>query len=431
MSNRFKYTVVTFSSCLLALLLLGGVLGPTKAAEDAYRHFAVYSEVLSHIKSSYVEEPDLKSVTLGALNGLLESLDPYASYLNADQYKQYMKSKEGRKADVGLVLSRRFGYVGVVESVPDSPAQKAGLNTGDVLEAIDGIATRDMPLAYAELLLKGEPGTSVKLSVLRFRRGADAEQITLIRAPIRMPAPSSSIAQEGVGLLKIPSFEASQVKDFAGRLSELSRQGAEKLVIDLRNNAFTSPEDGITLANLFIEKGLITYLLGQKYPRKDFEADPARVLYRKPIVVLVNRGTAGGAEIAAAAVLDARRAEVVGERSYGDAAMRRAINLDDGSAVLLSVAKYYSPSGKAIQDQAVTPSVAVLAVEPEPESEEEAPAAPAAPQEDVQLKKAIEVLTKGVAAARGQEPGAVTAQSGFAEPERPITPLHVPRPPRQ
>ena len=431
MSNRFKYTVVTFSTCLLALLLLGGMLGPTKAAEDAYRHFAVYSEVLSHIKSSYVEEPDLKSVTLGALNGLLESLDPYASYLNADQYKQYLKSKESRKADVGLVLSRRFGYVGVVESVPDSPAQKAGLNTGDVLEAIDGIATRDMPLAYGELLLKGEAGSSVKLSVLRFRRGTDAEHITLIRAPIKMPALSSTIAQEGVGLLRIPSFEAGQTRDIANRLVELSRQGAEKMVLDLRNNAFTSPEDGIALANLFVEKGLITYLQGQKYPRKDFEADPARALYKKPVVVLVNRGTAGGAEIAAAAMLEGKRAEVVGERSYGDAAMRRAISLDDGSAVLLSVAKYHSPSGKAIQDQAVTPSVSVLTVEPEPESEEEAPAVQAAPQEDLQLKKAIEVLTRGVAAVRGDEPGTRAAQSGFPEPERPITPLHVPKPPRQ
>src|SRR5579862_4050435 len=150
MSSRIKYFVVSTSTCLTVLLLVGSVLSKGASnADDTLKHIGVFSDVVAHIKSEYVEEPDMKSVTLGALNGLLEAIDPFASYLNADQYKEYLKTKDARKADVGLILSKKFGYVGVVGSIPGSPAAKAGLATGDMLETIKGVATRDMPLAYA------------------------------------------------------------------------------------------------------------------------------------------------------------------------------------------------------------------------------------------------------------------------------------------
>src|SRR3982751_1742984 len=129
MHSRFKLVVVTFSTLLVAMLLAGAVVGRSSSPDDAYKHLAVYSEVLSRIKSEYVEEPDIKNVTLGAINGLLESIDPYASYLNAEQYKQYLKSQDAKKASVGLVLSKKFGYVSVVDAIPGGPGSKAGLNT--------------------------------------------------------------------------------------------------------------------------------------------------------------------------------------------------------------------------------------------------------------------------------------------------------------
>lgn len=182
--------------------MLGLAYGPTNAAGGSYPHFGVFSEVVSKIKSEYVEEPDMRNVTLGAVNGMLESIDPFASYLNAEQYKQYLKSKEGNAANVGLVLARRLGYVGVVDAIPGSPAAKAGLSTGDVLETIAGVGTRDMPLAYAELLLSGEPGTSVDLTVLRVRKGTEADKIALVRAPIAHPPVASRIVQPGVAYLQ-------------------------------------------------------------------------------------------------------------------------------------------------------------------------------------------------------------------------------------
>src|SRR6185295_12281791 len=144
MNSRAKFLVIVSSTFLVLLLLLGTVLGKGTTPDNPYRHLGVYTEVLSRIKSEYVEEPDLKSVTLGALNGLLESIDPFASYLNADQYKEYQKNIDAHKGDVGFILSKRFGYIAVVGTIPGSPAAKAGLTTGDILESIKGVATRDM-----------------------------------------------------------------------------------------------------------------------------------------------------------------------------------------------------------------------------------------------------------------------------------------------
>src|SRR5436190_20639037 len=170
MSSRTKYLVVSTSSCLTLILLVGMMLGKgASAADDTYKHIGVFSDVVSRIKSEYVEEPDMKSVTLGALNGMLEAIDPFASYLNADQYRDYLKNKDVKRADVGLILSKKFGYVGVVGTITGSPGAKANFTTGDMIETIGGVATRDMPLAYAAMLLQGESGTTVDLSVVRVR----------------------------------------------------------------------------------------------------------------------------------------------------------------------------------------------------------------------------------------------------------------------
>ncbi len=427
MNSRFKLAVVSFSTLLVVFLLLGAVMGRSASPEDAYRHLSVYSEVLSRIKSEYVEEPDIKSVTLGAINGLLESIDPYASYLNAEQYKQYEKAQEIKKASVGLVLSKKFGYVGIVDVIPGTSAAKAGLNTGDLLESIGGVATRDMPLAFAELLLQGEPGTTVEISALRLRK-PEPQKITLTRAPIKYPAVIAKLMPEQVGYVQVQSMEAGKVKEVATAIDSLQKQGAKKILLDLRNSAVGKPEDGVALANLFVDKGTLAYLQGQKIARQNFDADPAKVISRLPLVVVTNRGTASAAEVAAASLLDDKRSEVVGERTYGDASMRRAITMDDGGAVILSVAKYYSPSGKAIQDSGVTPTVLVTDVDSAAEQEDETQPTPEAQPkkgEDPVLKRALEVLTKGKTDTTAQNPDAAK-QPKVAPP--PDTPLHIPAP---
>jgi carboxyl-terminal processing protease len=404
MNSRAKFLVVMSSTCLVALLLLGGVVSKGAPADETaqpdsniYKHLAVYSEVLSRIKSEYVEEPDMGNVTLGALNGLLESIDPYASYLNATQYKEYLKNFDTYKGDTGMVLAKKFGYITIVATVPGSPAAKAGLTTGDMLESIKGIATRDMPLAFARLLLKGEPGSTIDLSVLR--RKPEPQKLTLDREVVAYPAVESRLMPDSIGYLKVETMSAGKVAEVSNAVKQLQKDGAKKLILDVRNSATGSPEDGVELANLFLDKGLITYSQGQKSPRRDFQADPKKAITTLPLVVVTNRGTASAAEVAAAALQGDKRATVVGERSYGDASVLHPITMDDGSAIILSIAKYYSPEGKSIQDNGVTPEEVVL--EPEAASADtgdDEPAqeakAEAKSTDDVILKKALDVARR-------------------------------------
>jgi len=405
MSSRVKYFVVSTSTCLTLVLLIGLGLGRSASVDDTYKHLGVFSDVISRIKSEYVEEPDMKSVTLGALNGMLEAIDPFASYLNADQYKEYLKTKDLKRADVGLIISKKYGYlgeVGVVDAIPGSAAAKAGLSTGDMIETIGGVATRDMPLAYASMLLHGDPGTTVDLTVIRARHPEPAP-LKLTRAMSVMPAVETRMLANKVGYINVDALSADALKQVAAGAQQLQKDGAQKLMLDLRNCGAGTPEEGVALANLFLNKGRISYLVGQKVPRQNFEADPAKTVSVLPLAVLVNRGTAGGAEIAAAALQDNKRAQVVGERTYGDAAVRKAITMDDGGAIILSVAKYYSPDGSPIQDKQVTPanpvSDADAQIEVDDNGEPLTDNAVEKPEQkkvedDAVVKKALELLAK-------------------------------------
>ncbi|MCS7044219.1 MAG: S41 family peptidase [Bryobacteraceae bacterium] len=401
MSSRFQYTLVTLSGVLVALLLVGVLLGQNRPAQpaDPYRHLNVFTEVLAKIKSDYVEEPDMKSVSLGAINGLLVSLDPFACYLNADQYKQYLKTLENPRGGVGLILSRKYGYeLGVVDAIPGSPADREGLTTGDIIEAINGILTRDMPLAFADVLLHGEPGTEVELTVLRLSR-PEPVKVKLKRAVVSPPPVEARMLDAETGYVAVTDLTAGKAAQVASAVKELAGKGAKKLVLDLRHAALSVPEEGVALADLFLDKGVIATLEGQKVKKQVFEASPVKTVFRGPMVVLTNRGTAGAAEIAAAALAGNKRAEVVGERTYGDAALRKPVPTGDGGAVLLAVAKYYAPDGKAINETSVVPQHPVSDFEPQAMlDEDEAAPAPAQDlkqpekKEDAVLKKALEIL---------------------------------------
>jgi carboxyl-terminal processing protease len=403
MSSRIKYFVVSLSTSLTLMLLLGWGVGRGASQDDTLKHIGVFSEVVGYIQKQYVEEPDMKSVTMGALDGMLEAIDPFASYLNADQYREYVKTKDAHRANAGLVLSKRYGAIVIVDAIPGSPAAKAGFTTGDMIESIKGVATRDMPLAYANLLLQGDPGTEVELSVVRIRH-PEPQPVKVIFAEYSTPPVESKSLGDGVGYIGVNSLSAAHIKEASNAIKQLQKDGAKKLIVDLRFCGVGTPEDGIAFANLFLKSGRITYLKGQRVPQQDFTADPAKGITDLPLAVLVNRGTADGAEVAAAALLDNKRAKIVGERTYGNAAQRKALTMEDGSAIILSVAKYYSPNaadGKAIQDTGVTPGTLVASNEPQVDYDENGDAIPPSTPEkaeskrledDPVVKKAIEVL---------------------------------------
>lgn len=401
MSKRTKSVVLGVSVLIVLYVLLGSVLARTLTGEGAYRQLGVYSEVLARVKNDYVEEPNIPAVSVGALHGLLEALDPYSSYLSAREYSEYQRKRVLERGEIGGTLSKRFGYLSIVGVLPGSPADRAGLRTGDLIESINDFTTREMSVEQARILLSGEPGTIVKLSVVRTRR-TEPQTVELVRAVVPVPPVETKPLEGDISYIKVAAFSAGKAAEIRNRLEQLQRAGAYKIVLDLRNCAAGEASEAIETARLFLERGLIASLRGQHYPREDFSAEADKVVWRGPMAVLINVGTAGPAELVAAAILENQRGDVIGEKSYGMGSVQRLIPLDDGSALILSVAKYYSPSGKAVQDTAVTPNVAVGSNEPEdvavldegiearPSQVEEERETP--PKDDEALQRAIERL---------------------------------------
>jgi carboxyl-terminal processing protease len=401
MSTKLKVGVLASSLAVLLFTFVGSFVHVRASSNDgAYRQLSVYSEVLSRIRGDYVEEPNIPGVTEGALHGLLESLDANSSYLSAAEYKRYKSMRPEGKADIGATVSKRFGYADVIAVIPGGPADKAGIENADILESIEGKTTHDMSLAEIRTMLLGEVGTTVTVSVVRPRK-AEPTKVVITRDMVTIPPVADKMMADNVGYVKVDSFPQGESEDIAGKIRELQKQGAKKLVLDLRNSAGGEESEGIATANLFLDHGTITYLQGQKYPRQAFNADPGKDVTKLPVAVLVNRSTAGPAEIVAAAILENARGDVVGDKTFGDGSVQKTIEMRDGAGLILSVAKYYSPGGKAIQDAAVTPNVLIADNDDDgglPDDDGTPAAAPedknAKPknQIDDQLNKALEVL---------------------------------------
>jgi carboxyl-terminal processing protease len=353
----------------------------------------VYSEVLKKVQTDYVSDPNMTKVTVGALHGLLESLDPDSSYLTADEYKAFKARGSEGTAQVGLNISKRYGYATVVSVEPGSPAEKEGIEDGDIVEAIEGHSTREMSLVMIRMLLEGKPGTEVNISLVRPRK-AEPDKIVLSRTAPSVPTMSESqYENSSILYLKPVVLTKERVSEISSRLKAMQKNGNKKVVLDLRDVAEGDEEQGIRLANFFLESGTIATLSGQKYTYEAFNADTSKYITGAPLVVLVNHGTAGPGEIVAAAVLDNKRGDVVGDRTFGEGSVQKTMELPDGAALILSVAKYATPLGKKIQDDAVTPNVVVVAAQP---AEDDSGAAKA-PKADDQLNKALEILKQKTA----------------------------------
>lgn len=400
MPKNSKYLILSLSLALVLFTVIGGlgVKAASTTSDGAYRQLGVYSEVLSRIRSEYVEEPNIPTVTDGALHGLLEALDANSSYLSPAEYKAYKaREKDPAKAGVGAAISKRFGYAAVVAALPGGAADKAGIETGDIIEAIENKSTRDMSLAEIEGRLSGAPGSRVNVTIVRVRR-AEPSKLVIIRDTEKIPPAGDKLLNDSIGYIKLDALPRDKSLEVTAKVQQLQKQGAKKLILDLRNCAAGDEKEGVALANLFLNHGTIAYVQGQKYPRETFNADPQKAISNLPLAVLVNRGTAGAAELAAGALLENARADVLGEKTFGVGSIQKLLEIPDGSALLLSVAKYYTPGGKAIQDTAITPNITVAnaADQADLTDEEENPGATPEPNkkplEDEPLKRAIEVL---------------------------------------
>jgi carboxyl-terminal processing protease len=417
MSFRTKFILVVFSATLAFYTLVGGwVFTSAQQANDPGAQLRIFESVLQHINDDYVDEPDMNKVRAGALRGLAYGLDPYSTYLTVDQVREYRAGTDKSAVGIGAELSQVASYLYVIAPVKGGPAAEAGVQAGDIIEYIDGKATRDISLYDAKQLLNGAAGSEVKLRILR--AGARPFVVTVKRRATEIPAAEARMEAGKIGVVRVNSLDAGEAADVQKRVQELQKQGAQKFVLDLRSVAGGSLDEGVRVANLFIKSGTLAQTLGKANKTlKTIPADPKLAIFDGPVVVLIDRGTAGAAEVVASAFSEHKRGEVVGEKSFGAGAEQQLFPLRNGDGLLLTTVKWASSKGKAFLGAGVQPSVEVKrpelaeAIDPDdltgndddpiaqpspPAGQPDAAPEPNAPKpqqpEDTQLKKALELL---------------------------------------
>ncbi len=351
MLHKGKLLVFVCSLAIVLYAVSAAFYGKVVAKDEAYKELSVFMDALDKINKDYVEAPDMSKVQEGAMRGLMEALDPYSTFLSKDQIQQMEKRKAAGNAGIGMVISKRTDVIYVVTTHKGGPAEEAGVRPGDYLMMVDGTSVEDKSILEVESLLRGAPGSTVKLTIFRNSRTKPVE-FNLTRKPEQPVPVESQMLSGNVGVLDVSSLADSTINQARVKLKTLVSAGAQKLVLDLRDCADGPIADGAELANFFLRDGVITFSQNKQGMKvQEIKADPSHFITDLPLVVLINSSTAGAAEIAAGALKDLKRATTIGEKSFGCGSSQKQIALKSGGALILSVAKYYTPSGKLIQDE--------------------------------------------------------------------------------
>ncbi len=422
MNYRGKFLIAIVSATIALYAVIGGIAGvwektyAQQPINDRGAQLRIFESVLQHIQNDYVDEPDLAKVRAGALRGLPYGLDPYSSYLTLEQVQDFKNNQNSNKAGIGAEFSQVSSYLYVISVTKDSPSDKAGIKAGDVIEYIGSKATRDISLYDARQMVLGNPGTKVDLRVLRTR--AKPQTISVTRGAFKVPTVESKMSDGKIGIIKVFSLAVGEAKDIRNHVAELTKKGAQKIVLDLRGVATGDLNEAVAVANLFIKEGTLAQIIGREDKvTLTLTADPAKFVFGGEMTTLIDLGTAGAAEVVASAFLDHKRGEVVGEKSFGAGTEQQLFTMKRGDGLLLTVAKWASSAGKPfLGDTRATsglkPSVEVkrpdtpeaLEVEDlvdgqddennEPATVKKSPKVelPNGPKEDIQLKKALEIL---------------------------------------
>jgi carboxyl-terminal processing protease len=412
MRFRTKIAIVVFSTVVAFYAIIGSFISRSSqvvARSSQYGQVQVFDEVLSHIIRDYVDQPDLEKVRIGSLRGLADGLDPYSAYLTPEQVKQY--DPKDPRGETGMILSRVSGYAYVVAVLKGSPAEQAGVRSGDVLEYVGKVPSRDLSLYDVEQLVDGNIGTTIDFRILH---QGQSRKIKLTRARLTQPAIESRMEEAGVGYIRVTSLGDGKAAEVRTHLTDLVAKGAQRVVLDLRGAANGKLSEGVAVANLFVGSGTLARVLGKgDKETQSFAADPTKAVFNGPVSVVIDRSTAGPAEVIAAAIRDQKRGELVGERTFGAGSEQQLFSLSDGGALLITTTKYAPGTGKAFMEEPINPSVKVdRPVEAEvilPDNDDDdddsekaepqaqvLPPKPLQPADDVQLKKAIEVVKQAV-----------------------------------
>ena len=388
MSSRTRLIVLSISAPVIAFAIVGGLLGRVMAREDTYQHLKVFDDVVNMITTSYVEQVNVDKVMTGAMRGLADGLDPDSAYLSPQEVKQLEGGNNAAAGDVGLDLTRQY-YLRVVAARDNSPAAKAGLQTGDYIRTIDGQPTRELSVWEGMRALRGTPGTKVKLTVIR-GSAADPHDIELTRETFKDSEVSGRIAGQGVGYVRVAAIGSKTADAVKKEIGDLAKSGATKLIVDIRRTAGGNFDDGLAIARLFVNKGVLAMRESKGAERQTINAAQGDGSVTLPAVILIDTGTSGAAELFASALSGNKRADLIGERTIGRAAQQTLIKLPDGSGLWMSTTRYLSPSGATLHQKGLDPTVAV----DEPDLEFGQPA----PATDPVLEKALERLRQKAAA---------------------------------
>jgi carboxyl-terminal processing protease len=380
MTLKTRLSILLLSTPVLVFVVVGGLIGRASApsGDDTIRELRVFQDVLRLVISNYVEEVKVDRAMEGAMKGLAEGLDPDSAYLTPNQVAEVQSGAPLPDGDVGLELTRQY-YLRVIAARDGSPAAKAGLQTGDYIRGIDGKPTRDMSVFEGTRLLRGQPGSKVTLTVIR-GNAADPHEVALVREKPAAAVVSGKIAAPEVGYVRIVSFREGIVDQLKKQVADLTRAGAKSLVIDVRHTAEGPLDNGVAAARLFVKSGTLTIKGGREAEKDaDKSADkskaksPANAPANRetiaaasgdgaidlPVQILITTGTAGASEVFAAALDGNKRADLVGERTLGRAAVQKLVKLPENRGLWLTYARYMTPAGESIQGKGLKPDVEV------------------------------------------------------------------------
>jgi len=389
MTSRTRLSVLLISTPLLAFIVLGGLRGRAAGGDATYPHLRVFQDVVSLILQNYVEDPNVNKVMEGAMRGLADGLDPDSAYLTAADVRALDASQAPAAGDVGIEMTRQY-YLRVIAARDNSPAAKAGLETGDYIRAIDGKPSRDLSVFEGARLLRGEPGSKVTLTVIR-GNAAEPREFTLVRERTPGAIVSGKMLEGGIGYIRVATFGPDVTAKLKTEASDLAKAGAKRFIIDIRHTAEGQLDRGLDAARLFVKSGTLAMIAGRDpnatAPGKDdkpedkvkqaaitetIAAKPGDGAIAEPVTLLTTAGTSGAAELFASALADNKRADLIGEHTLGRAGLQKLVKLPDGRGLWLTYARYVRSDLEPLQGKGLAPDVEVD--EPEVDFDEQRPA---------------------------------------------------------
>ncbi len=333
---------------------------PSAASDLPLEDLRVFTEVFAKVKSDYVEDVGDKTLLENSIKGMINGLDPHSAYLDPEEYKTLQEGTSGEFGGLGIEVGIEDGFVKVIAPIDDTPAQKAGVEAGDIIVKIDETPTKGMSLNDAVEKMRGRPGSSIKLTIMR--QGKDQPlEFNIVRDTIKVDSVKERTLDAGFGYLRISHFQQHTGEDLVRSISKLQKDNANKLkglVLDLRNNPGGVLNAAVEVCDAFMEKGKIVYTEGRvKDSQLEFSAKSGDLLSGAPIVVLVNGGSASASEIVAGALQDSQRAVIMGNQTFGKGSVQTILPMNNGAALKITTARYYTPSGRSIQAQGITPDI--------------------------------------------------------------------------